>query len=164
MHVSVLSLSSCAGRLLSGSGSDLLHKWKATRLWCMVASAFLFVCAQLSLSQIESPYHIVLVSAFTGLAYGTLYGFTPSLLVERFGIAGMSQNWGTFIFAPVISGNVFALVYGKIYDAHSILLPDGSRVCLEGLACYRTASIITLSVAGFVVVASLMSVRLDKNR
>ena len=145
MHVSILSVASCAGRLMSGGGSDLLvKKLNMNRMWCLFISALAFTAAQFSALQVENPHYLALVSGLTGFAYGVLYGFFPSLLAQEFGVMGMSQNWGTIILAPVISGNLFNILYGKIYDEHSVILPDGERECLEGLLCYRTASLVTL--------------------
>lgn len=46
--------------------------------------------------------------------------------------------------SPVISGNVFNLFYGLVYDKHSIVKPGGERECTEGLACYRSAYVVTV--------------------
>lgn len=46
--------------------------------------------------------------------------------------------------SPVISGNVFNLFYGIVYDKHSIVEPNGERECTEGLNCYRSAYIMTV--------------------
>ncbi len=63
--------------------------------------------------------------------------------------------------APVISGNIFNLIYGRIYDGHSTILPGGRRECPDGLECYKRAYWVTFgaSVAG--VVISLWSIRHD---
>lgn len=147
-HVSVLSLGSCAGRLLSGAGSDMLAKrLRMNRMWCFFVSALAFTAAQFSSLQIQNPHYLGVVSGLTGLGYGILYGFVPSLLAQKFGVMGMSQNWGTIILAPVVSGNLFNILYGEIYDKHSIVLPDGERECREGLSCYRTAAFLALFAA-----------------
>ena len=55
--------------------------------------------------------------------------------------------------APVVSGNIFNLFYGTVFDAHSIVEPDGNRSCEEGLMCYQQAYYVTLlsSVLGIAV-------------
>lgn len=47
--------------------------------------------------------------------------------------------------SPVVSGNVFSLFYGTVFDSHSIIEPDGSRDCTEGLVCYKAAYYITVT-------------------
>ncbi|KAE8372676.1 MFS transporter [Aspergillus bertholletiae] len=154
MHVSVLSFGNFVGRLFSGIGSDLLvKKLDMSRFWCLFISAVVFTVTQLAGAAISNPHQLIVVSAFTGVAYGFLFGVFPSLVAHTFGIGGLSQNWGVMTLAPVLSGNVFNLLYGSIYDRHSVVGPDGDRVCPDGLGCYRTAYYTTFfsGVAGIIV-------------
>ncbi|OJJ47217.1 hypothetical protein ASPZODRAFT_132179 [Penicilliopsis zonata CBS 506.65] len=154
MHVSILSIGNFSGRLLSGIGSDILvQKLHMSRFWCLLISAVVFTLTQLAGSSISNPHTLVLVSGFTGVAYGFLFGVFPSLTAQTFGIGGLSQNWGVMILAPVLSGNIFNLIYGHIYDAHSVITPEGSRDCPDGLQCYQTAYYTTMvsGMAGIVV-------------
>lgn len=119
----------------------------ASRYWCIVISSTIFLIAQLCAIQITTPSNLVFVSSLTGLAYGFLFGVFPSLVAEAFGVHGLSQNWGVLTLAPVISGNVFNLFYGIVYDHHSTVLPGGERDCPEGLACYRSAYWVTFAAS-----------------
>ncbi|KAL9632399.1 MAG: hypothetical protein Q9164_005339, partial [Protoblastenia rupestris] len=98
-----------------------------SRFWCLVISASIFLVAQIAATQISNPHSLSLVSALTGLAYGFLFGCFPALVAETFGVHGLSQNWGCMTLAPVVSGNIFNLLYGRIYDRHSVILGDGTR-------------------------------------
>ncbi|KAF4982917.1 hypothetical protein FZEAL_1545 [Fusarium zealandicum] len=154
VHVSTLSVCSFLGRLLSGVGSDfLVNRLHASRLWCLVVACVVFFIAQVCALNIENPHFLGLVSGLSGVAYGFLFGVSPSLVAESFGIRGLSQNWGFLTMAPVISSNIFNLFYGKVYDRHSIVEPDGERSCLQGLECYRSAYWATLvaCLAGSVI-------------
>ncbi|ESU07297.1 hypothetical protein FGSG_01930 [Fusarium graminearum PH-1] len=143
MHVSALSICSFLGRLSSvllGVGSDfLVNKLHASRLWCLVAACIIFIFAQVCALNVENPHWLGLVSGPSGLAYGFLFGVSPSLVAETFGVGGLSQNWGFITMAPVFSSNIFNLFYGKIYDAHSVtvfnatVLPIGSHYCHAAL-------------------------------
>jgi len=145
MHVSIISAASFFGRLSSGVGSDfLVKKLHASRLWCLSFASLIFLAAQLFAISIENPNFLSLVSGLTGLAYGFLFGCFPSLVAEAFGVHGLSQNWGTMTLSPIISGNVFNIFYGLVYDKHSIVEPDGSHGCTDGLACYRSAYLVTV--------------------
>ncbi|KAL6858499.1 serine incorporator domain-containing protein [Trichoderma novae-zelandiae] len=144
IHVSILSVFNFIGRLLSGIGSDYLVKsLHASRVWCLAVACGIFLLAQVCALQIEMPQKLVFVSGLSGLAYGGLFGVFPSIVAETFGIRGLSQNWGFMMLAPVASGNVFNLLYGRIYDHHSVVEPDGTRSCDDGIACYRTAYAVT---------------------
>ncbi|KAJ5089721.1 hypothetical protein N7532_008405 [Penicillium argentinense] len=154
MHVSILSFGNFLGRLLSGIGSDVLvQKLNMSRFWCLFISAVVFTLTQLAGSSISNPNTLVIVSAFTGVAYGFLFGVFPSLTAHTFGIGGLSQNWGVMTLAPVFSGNIFNLIYGTVYDHHSVVNSEGDRDCPDGLACYRSAYYLTFfsGLAGIIV-------------
>jgi hypothetical protein len=113
MHVSILSVASFLGRLLSGVGSDFIVKiLRRSRFWCLVAAGAIFTAAQLCAIRIENPRNLWSVSGLTGLGYGMLYGVYPAMVSETFGVHGFSQNWGCMTLAPILSGNVFNLLYG----------------------------------------------------
>ncbi|KAI0206201.1 major facilitator superfamily domain-containing protein [Astrocystis sublimbata] len=149
VHVSILSLGSFSGRLLSGVGSDFLVKvLHASRIWCLVIASVIFSLAQVCALNIVNPHLLGFVSGLSGLGYGFLFGVFPSVTAESFGIHGLSQNWGFMTLSPVISGNIFNLLYGFVLDAHSVVESDGKRRCEEGIECYRTAYAVTLSSCG----------------
>ena len=81
------------------------------------------------------------------MAYGILFGASPTLVAETFGVNGLSQNWGFMTLAPGIFGEVFNVLYGRIYDSHSRSEPDGHLECLEGLSCYQSAYWATFAAA-----------------
>ncbi|KAF6836223.1 major facilitator superfamily transporter [Colletotrichum musicola] len=160
MHVSILSICSFAGRLLSGVGSDFIVKvLHGSRVWCLVASSLVFFLAQILALTVTNPHLLGLVSGLSGIAYGFLFGVFPSIVAETFGIHGLSQNWGLMTLSPVVSGNIFNIFYGKIYDKHSIMGPDGERVCHDGVECYRAAYLMTLASCSVGLVLTLWVIR-----
>jgi hypothetical protein len=164
MHVSILSFGNFLGRLLSGIGSDLLvKKMGMSRFWCLFISAVVFTLTQLAGTTISHPNSLVIVSGFTGIAYGFLFGVFPSLTAHTFGIGGLSQNWGVMTLAPVFSGNVFNLLYGNIYDGHSVVGRDGDRECPDGLGCYRSAYFMTFVSGLFGIAVCLWSIFRERN-
>ncbi|KAG9249330.1 major facilitator superfamily domain-containing protein [Calycina marina] len=159
MHVSIISVCSFSGRMLSGIGSDFLVKvLKSSRMWCLTAAAILLLGAQIFAMNIQNPHLLGFVSGFTGIAYGVLFGCFPSLIAEAFGINGLSTNWGIITLSPVISGNIFNLMYGKIYDSHSII-NGPHRDCTEGLACYKSAYEVTTCSCLVALVLNLWTIR-----
>ncbi|KAK5087072.1 hypothetical protein LTR05_004243 [Lithohypha guttulata] len=175
LHVSVLSVMSFSGRLTSGIGSDVLIKrFSMSRFWCLLAASIVFILAQISALTITKPSLLVLVSGLSGFAYGMLFGVYPSLVAHTFGVHGLSQNWGTMTLAPVISGNIFNLIYGRIYDTHSVVDGEnGDRKCLEGKTCYQGAFWMTLVASLGALLLCLYSIwhdnaasrkRMHKNR
>ncbi|KAJ5776598.1 uncharacterized protein N7511_001609 [Penicillium nucicola] len=159
MHVSILSFGNFLGRLFSGIGSDLLvKKLGMSRFWCLFISAVVFTLTQLAGTSISNPNSLVVVSGMTGIAYGFLFGVFPSLTAHTFGIGGLSQNWGVMTLAPVFSGNIFNILYGSIYDGHSVVGKDGDRDCPDGLGCYRSAYFMTFVSGIFGIAVCLWSI------
>ncbi|KAJ2898862.1 hypothetical protein MKZ38_003621 [Zalerion maritima] len=145
MHVSILSVCSFSGRLLSGVGSDFLVKvLNASRVWCLVFASLIFSIAQICALTITNPHWLGFVSGLSGLGYGFLFGVFPSIVAESFGIHGLSTNWGFMTLAPVISSNIFNIFYGVVYDNHTTVGDNGSRQCNDGLSCYWAAYLVTL--------------------
>ena len=132
-----------------------------SRFWCLFISSTIFLLAQICGITIATPHLLGFLSGLTGLAYGFLFGVYPALVAEAFGVKGLSQNWGTMSLAPIVFGNLFNLIYGHIYDQHSIILPDGHRDCRDGLYCYRGAYFVTLGASLVGVMASLWSIHHD---
>ena len=164
MHVSILSFGNFLGRLFSGIGSDLLvKKLGMSRIWCLFLSAVVFTLTQLAGTTISNPNSLIVVSGFTGIAYGFLFGVFPSLTAHTFGIGGLSQNWGVMTLAPVFSGNVFNLLYGSIYDGHSVVGHDGDRECPDGLGCYRSAYFMTFVSGLFGIAVCLWAMVRERN-
>ncbi|KAF2199428.1 MFS general substrate transporter [Delitschia confertaspora ATCC 74209] len=160
MHVSIISFMSFFGRLSSGVGSDVIvKKLHMSRFWCAAASSTIFLVAQICAIRIENPNHLWAVSGLSGLAYGVLFGVFPTLVADAFGPRGFATNWGFMTMAPVVSGNIYNLCYGAIFDAHSERQPSGERACSEGLACYRSAYWITLVSSFFGILACLWGIR-----
>ncbi|KAK3391018.1 major facilitator superfamily domain-containing protein [Podospora didyma] len=160
MHVSILSIGSFLGRLLSGVGSDFLVKvLKASRAWCLVVASFVFCIAQVCALNTTNPHFLGFVSGLSGLGYGFLFGVFPSIVAETFGIHGLSQNWGFMTLSPVISGNIFNLFYGAVYDSHSIKGENDEFFCPDGLDCYKNAYFVTLGACGLGLVVTLSTIR-----
>jgi MFS family permease len=150
MHVSIISFLSFIGRLLSGIGSDFIVKrLKKSRFWCLVVSSIIFTFAQIAALQISNPHYLWIVSGFSGLGYGALFGVYPALVADTFGVSGLSVNWGFMTLAPVLWGGIFNLAYGGIFDKHSKILDNGDRVCEDGIQCYRDAYWITFLASLF---------------
>ncbi|KAG5928461.1 hypothetical protein E4U42_000594 [Claviceps africana] len=163
MHVSILSLCSFGGRLLSGVGSDFLARsLRASRVWCLLVASAVFLVSQACALFINDPHFLGLVSGLSGLGYGFLFGVFPSLVTEAFGIRGLSQNWGFMTLAPVISSNIFNSVYGAVLDSHSVFDPSGERSCHVGLECYRAAYWITFFACSAGIVIALWAVRHER--
>lgn len=169
LHVGIISFCSFLGRLVSGIGSDWLIHHHASRFWTLVGSGCIFTAAQIVGLTLQDPNELFLLSGLTGLAYGALFGVYPALVADAFGPSGMGINWGAMTMAPVISGNVFNLVYGSILDKHSYSHGgngeggnSGELICSDGRDCYASAYYLTLISSVVGVAWSLWCIRHEK--
>lgn len=142
----------------------IVRRLHASRYWCILISSCIFGIAQACGAQIEKPELLIFVSGLTGLAYGFHFGVYPSLVADAFGIGGLSQNWGAMTLSAIVGGNIFNLLYGRIYDAHSIIKDDGSRMCLDGLLCYSNAYWITFGGSLIGISLASLSIRHDRRK
>lgn len=157
LQVALISLFSFAGRLLSGSISDILYtRLHLQRLWMVALSTFIMMCAHLSLiGTITNASHLWLVSSVIGIAYGLGFGVYPTIVCDTFGIAHLSKNWGFVAMSPVFSIYLFNLLFGTVYDrnsikigpAHDHLVHANATVCLKGTQCYAEAFQVTSLVS-----------------
>ncbi|KAN0066080.1 hypothetical protein ACQY0O_000173 [Thecaphora frezii] len=126
-QVSAISLCNASGRIIIGLLSDLLVNRTGTpakRVWLLIVVTVLAFLSQLLAAlphTVETVDQLLGVSVLTGLSYGTLFGLCPVLMFEWFGMKHFSQNYGFLSLSPVIAGNVFNLLFGRIYDSH---VPD----------------------------------------
>lgn len=118
--VSRLSLANAVGRLLMGFVSDAFNThgvagFTLARPWFLVPMASLFVVSQLvtlGTDHVEGFFGLSFPTVLVGLAYGSLFGLSPVLCLEWFGMPNFAFNNGLVVLSPTIGGNVFNLLFG----------------------------------------------------
>ncbi|KAF8839373.1 MFS general substrate transporter [Paxillus ammoniavirescens] len=142
-QVSTLSIGNFAGRILIGPISDFtrnrLHLPRAYSL-CIVSC--LFIISQAFAIGISSVQSLWIASSLLGLAYGSLFCLCPTIVIEWFGLAHLSENWGYTSLAPLIGGNLFSLMFGRNLDAHA--QPPSEHQCFDGRECYVDSLKVTM--------------------
>ncbi|KAI8447082.1 major facilitator superfamily domain-containing protein [Phakopsora pachyrhizi] len=140
--VSMISLFNCLGRIFAGVVSDFLEsRIKLRRVWWLTLISSLFLISQLlGLTYIDSLRGVPFLSGLVGFAYGNIYGTAPALVLEWFGLRHFTTNFGFLNLAPLLTGQIFNISFGRIYDHHRGKSEDGKYlVCKIGTECYRTA-------------------------
>ncbi|KIK91177.1 hypothetical protein PAXRUDRAFT_831061 [Paxillus rubicundulus Ve08.2h10] len=154
-QVSTVSIGNFAGRILIGLISDFTrNRLHLPRAYCLCIVSSLFIISQAFAIGISSVQSLWMASSLLGLAYGSLFGICPTIVIEWFGLAHLSENWGFVSFAPLIGGNLFSLMFGRNLDAHvptpdpHTLLPTrilrslvsrelpSEHQCFDGRECY----------------------------
>lgn len=155
LNVSVLSIFNCLGRIWAGVVSDLAkQRFGIQRSAFLLASAVIFLVLNVCILANRSSGSVVFFTALMGFAYGEMFGIAPVLTSELFGLRWLSTNWGMMSMAPGVSGNVFNLIFGHVYDSHSD--PD-THICTDGADCYRSAFLFTgIGVFVAVILATVL--------
>jgi hypothetical protein len=161
-QVATISIYNCSGRVIAGVASDWAKsRYSIGRIWFLPIVASMFIISQLTALQTTQVDHLWIVSTLLGFAYGSLFNTIPMLVLEWFGMAHFSQNFGTINLAPILGGNLFNLLFGYVYDSNTIgrvgrpesqslkgelvsragggIANDDQHACLLGEACYGTA-------------------------
>ncbi|KAI6160927.1 major facilitator superfamily domain-containing protein [Pisolithus thermaeus] len=174
-QVSTLSVGNFAGRLLIGLISDLMrNQFHLPRACCLCIVSSLFVVSQALAIEISSVSMLWVATALLGVAYGGLFGALPTIVIDWFGLAHLSENWGYVTLAPLIGGNVFSIMLGRDLDAHTPrevtnLFPGVKpaaleRQCLMGRECYVSSLRITLMVCMVALALSTWAIIRDGRR
>ncbi|KAG6873598.1 hypothetical protein C0995_013971 [Termitomyces sp. Mi166 len=135
---SLLSSSSLPSRIAltppSGITTDTLkHHLSLPRSSALLLVAALFVLSQvLAALVVDDVKHLWIASATLGLAHGSVFSLFPNVCLEWFGMAHFSENWGYLSIAPIVFGNIFAVVFGRNLDAHSS--PSSPALLYSGIS------------------------------
>ncbi|KIO06756.1 hypothetical protein M404DRAFT_440131 [Pisolithus tinctorius Marx 270] len=177
-QVSTLSIGNFIGRILSGNRHLIFHSSSVRELMhlpglitdfirnhlhlprayslCIVSS--LFIMSQALAIGISSVSTLWIATATLGVAYGGLFGALPAIIIDWFGLAHLSENWGYVTLAPLVGGNIFSIMFGRNLDAHTPREGNtthnvtrvigeaisSERQCMAGRECYVSSLRVTL--------------------
>lgn len=119
LQVSIISIASCSGRLVSGFLADIFsNRFKLPRIVLLLVATSLAIASQVLGYYFNKLNQIVLTSALTGFAYGFTYCIFPILVGDLWGLANFSSNWGIVNMSPIITNTLLTVYFGEIYDSH----------------------------------------------
>ncbi|KAI5965586.1 uncharacterized protein KGF55_000948 [Candida pseudojiufengensis] len=152
LQVSIISIASFIGRLLSGFLSDFIHKkWHIQRLWIVQFTIALLCLGQyLTMINVSSFHGTSINSAIMGGSYGLIFGTYPAVIADQFGTKTFSTNWGLICTGPLLILYLLNKYFGWIYDLNT---DKDTGICYLGNGCYMgafEASLILCIVAFFV--------------
>ncbi|KAJ1949326.1 hypothetical protein FBU59_001192 [Linderina macrospora] len=163
-HVATVSLASFLGRLTIGVVVDFCKRmWRVPRSGVLVFVVLNTVISQVIVGSAESLTMLWIGSAWTGLSYGFIFGFVPTLVSVWFGTKYFGSNWGLTSASIGFSGQALGAFFGFIYDSN---VPDQDpSKCYKG-GCYRDAFILSTGVSlfGLLVAVVLARSRGDRRR
>ncbi|KAI5992650.1 major facilitator superfamily domain-containing protein [Pisolithus marmoratus] len=118
-QVSTLSIGNFAGRILIGLSSDFSHSYfRLPRGYYLCFVSLLFILSQTFAIGVSDISTLRMATAILGLAYGSLIGTLPVIIIDWFGLAHLSENMGYVCLALLVGGNFFSIIFGRNLDAH----------------------------------------------
>jgi len=95
LHVTLLSIFSCSGRISAGLISDLSkYMYNLRRLWFLLAASIsAFIGQVLTVFIIKDLNHLWISTFFIGFGYGNLFGISPTITSDWFGNKNFGLNW-----------------------------------------------------------------------
>lgn len=147
LQVSAVSVMNCLGRITIGTFTDFVkNRLGLRRAYCISLVAVFFFVSQVVAMSIVDVKDLWKASLLVGFSYGSAFGLFPAIIIDWFGLAHFSENWGFVSFSPLIGGNIFSMAFGKNIDGHaaddSKLPPTTSpdttihAQCMKGVECY----------------------------
>ncbi|KAI5955283.1 hypothetical protein KGF54_001844 [Candida jiufengensis] len=163
IQVSIISIASFVGRLLSGFLSDYIHKkWHIQRLWIVQFTLALLCFGQyLTIINVSSFHWTSIISAIMGGSYGLIFGTYPAIIADQFGTKTFSTNWGLICTGPLFILYLLNKYFGWIYDSHT---DKETGICYLGNGCYMGAfeASLILCVIAFIVTGVLLYIQRKK--
>jgi len=151
LQVSTLSIASCVGRISIGMAADFANHRGTRRSRCLSIVAMFFLISQLVGLRVQDIKHLQYAVLLVGFSYGGVFGLMPTIIIEWFGMAHFGQNLGLVSVSPIFAGNIFSVIFGRVFDAHSSHGEYGMH-CFEGARCY-SASLYVTALACFCALA-----------
>ena len=144
----IVPMSQTIFKLTNGALSDIIIDRVPRALLLLITNVLqtliLAVCIFFA-----DQFTVLLISTLViGMANGTLYCLTPTILSEFFGTKYFARNWGWILLSNGIGGLLFQQVYGALYDVS--ITKEGATDCY-GLRCF-TWSFVMAAVVSFCAV------------
>ncbi|KAH7301089.1 hypothetical protein KP509_23G011800 [Ceratopteris richardii] len=162
VFVSMLSIWNFLGRLIGGSGSELLARGYALpRAWALVVSLSLMAVGNV-LFAMAWPSTLYVGTLLVGIGYGSHWGIIPPILSEIFGLKNFGLFYNFFILSSPI-GSIFlsGFLAGYLYDIeaakqHSAGLTSTELTCL-GASCFKGTFLIMTGVCILGIILAVIS-------
>ncbi|KAJ2400585.1 hypothetical protein GGI23_001942, partial [Coemansia sp. RSA 2559] len=156
-HVAVVSLGSFMGRLTIGFVVDTCKRlWNLPRSGILVIVVLSVVVSQVVVGIAATLPLLLVGSALTGLSYGFVFGFVPTLVSVWFGTQHFGSNWGMTSAFIGFSGQALGAFFGYVYDKN---IPDQDPSKCPSGSCYRVAFVLSIGIATLGLLAAAVLAR-----
>lgn len=142
LHVLTFSIASCIGRILIGAIADFANYRGIQRIQCFSIVAVSVFVSQLVGLLVQENEQLQYAVFLVGVSYGGVFGLSPVIVLELFGIAHVSENLSLNTLSSLVMGPIFSMFFGRVFDGRSTHSEEGI-ICLEGTRCYSVSLWVT---------------------
>lgn len=163
LQVSLISISSFLGRLISGFLSDFINKsYGIQRLWIVAGTILIVALCQLILVLNDNSVGLLhLTSILTGGCYGLIFGNYPAIIADEFGTQAFSTTWGLICTGPMITLYALNKYFGIIYDRNT---ESDTGICYRGTSCYKGAFKLSFILCFAILSVTLFLIHSQRHR
>ncbi|KAJ1898196.1 hypothetical protein LPJ81_004382 [Coemansia sp. IMI 209127] len=145
------------GRLTIGFVVDTCKRvWNLPRSGILVVVVLSVVVSQIAVGIAGTLPLLLVGSALTGLSYGFIFGFVPTLVSVWFGTQHFGSNWGLTSMLIGFSGQALGAFFGYVYDKN---IPDQDPSKCPSGSCYRVAFVLSIGIATLGLLAAAVLAR-----
>jgi MFS family permease len=95
LHVSLLSVFNCLGRIVIGLVSDYAwNRYGTPRLYGLIVGAVAIATVQLSGAVVTHVIWLLPTTIALGFGYGAIFSAGPAIISSWFGLKRFGNNWG----------------------------------------------------------------------
>ncbi|XP_013395670.1 probable transporter mch1 [Lingula anatina] len=134
-------------KFIIGFVTDLLVNRVPRVLFLLIANIMQTGILIISIFYADQFYWLVIMTLGVGLANGTLYCLTPTILSELFGVKYFGLNWGCILMGNGFGGLGAQYLFGAIYDYYGYRTADGETECY-GLHCFQLSFVLVAVLSG----------------
>ncbi|KIL59181.1 hypothetical protein M378DRAFT_15039 [Amanita muscaria Koide BX008] len=167
-QVSVISVMSCAGRIIIGLICDYgKRRFDIPRSASLILVSSLFFISQVAAANIGNIHNLWIPSAILGLANGSMFTLFATMCSVWFGMPHFAENYGYLQIAPIFAGNLFSVIFGRNLDAHDTGSSPhilGPPRCSLGKECYVATLYLTMGACFLGIVLSAWACSRDREK
>ncbi|KAG0216441.1 hypothetical protein BGX33_012611 [Mortierella sp. NVP41] len=150
LHVTLISIGNCLGRLASGIASDwVINRYRISRSVFFLVSEFLILIPLIIMgfsTNVISMPALIVASCLIGATYGATGALFASMTRDFFGDTYYGTNCGMVMvlngFNPIIANQIYGVFYDravkKMGPSHESAPAESHMTCL-GSACYDSS-------------------------
>ena len=134
-----------------GMVSDMGIKYVPRITFIIAGGAISVVLWVISAYLINYISVVLIATTLCDIAAYFVYALGPALIIEHFGLASFSRNWGLVMGGFAVTTSLLFFLFGTVYDKYTA---EGTELCV-GLQCYTITFLVCSGLSAIALVCSV---------